>query len=168
MAEKKQYTAEEQAAYWKKRALGGGAKKSRKRAASTTTRRRGRYGKGKGKGSKPSGCKAPVKHVTKEGAETVKIFAWRKLPGGGRQLLNAYLGPNGGKPKDHPDTSVCSTFVCNLTVVGQSTVVCSGVWSEKYQKLTINAPGQTLVANPSGGVGGYFGPGGKALRGKIK
>jgi hypothetical protein len=42
------------------------------------------------------------------------------------------------------------------------------VWSEKYKKLTINAPGQTLVANPDGGPGGYFGPGGKALRNKIK
>jgi hypothetical protein len=168
MAENKEYSLEEQVAHWKKKALAKGT--SRKRSASTTDRRRGRsgQGKGKGKGNKPSGCSQPAKHTTKDSNETTKIFAWRKLPGGGRQLLNAYLGPNGGRPKEHDDNSVCSVFVCNLTVVGQSTITCSGVWSEKYKKLTVNAPGQTLVANPDGGTGGYFGPGGKALRNKIK
>jgi hypothetical protein len=169
MAEKVERTEAERAAF--KAGVAAANKKkggARKRSADTTTRRRSRYGKSKGKGKKPSGCKQPVKHITKDSAETVKIFAWRKLPGGGRQLLNAYLGPNGGKPKEHDDTSVCSTFVCNLTVVGQSTVVCSGVWSEKYKKLTVNAPGQILVANPDGGEGGYFGPGGAKLRSRVK
>jgi hypothetical protein len=168
MAEKKEYTLEEQVAHWKKKALAKGKGTARKRAASTTDRRRSRYGKGKGKGKKPSGCNAPVRHTTKEGAETTKIFAWRKLPGGGRQLLNAYLGPNGGEPKNDTSQEVCSTFVCNLTTVGVGVTVCSGVWSEQFKKLTVNAPGETLVANPSGGVGGYFGPGGSKYKSRIK
>ena len=143
----------------------GGA---RKRSANTTTRRPRATLQGRGKGNKPSGCKPPVPHVTKEGNNTFKIFAWRKLPGGGRQLLNAYPGEDGGKPKNGTSQDICTTFVCNLTKVGESTTVCSGVWSEEFKKLTINAPGQTLVANPSGGVGGYFGPGGSKLKDKVK
>ena len=163
---KTEYTDEQKAAY--KAGLAAAKKKGggRTRSADRTTKARGRYGKGKGK--KPSGCKAPAKHITKEGAETVKIFAWRKLPGGGRQLLNAYLGPDGGKPKNGTSQDVCTTFICNLITPGVAKETASGVWSERFKKLTINAPGMTLVANPDGGPGGYFGPGGKALRNKIK
>jgi hypothetical protein len=168
MSDKVERSDAERAAF--KAGLAAAKKKegARKRSSSTTDRRRGRKGQGKGKGKKPSGCKQPAKHTTKEGAETTKIFAWRKLPGGGRQLLNAYLSQDGGAPKNGTSQEVCSTFVCNLTTVGVGTTVCSGVWSEKYKKLTVNAPGLTLVANPDGGTGGYFGPGGKALRNKIK
>jgi hypothetical protein len=176
MAERKTYTDAEKAEYWKKRAQGGKAKRgtSRKRSATRTTSRKRKTGNGKYK--KRSGCKMEDSYIAGpnskfgkpgERVERPHIFGWRRSKQHGFQTFSAFLGKNNGEPQNGTSSEICRVFVVNITTQGVGTQRVRGVWSVKYNKLTIG-DGIDLVANPNAKNGGYFGRGGKRYRDKVK
>jgi len=105
--------------------------------------------------AKKSGCKkrdSYVRHSTNETVNAPCITGWKKPAG---QLFMKFVAVPAKDPSTKKDR--WKKFVVTIQIENQAEIVTTGFWDVDKKVLRMPDFGGGMVANPSGGPGGYWG-----------